>query len=56
MWALGVAFILLTIGVFTIPIEQLPHTTATSFRTLIGLMLVIAAGVFFGQLFVCFSH
>lgn len=48
MTPLFVGFGLLAVGVFTMPVEQLPHTTAASFRALIGAAFLIAAGVCFG--------
>ena len=43
----------LTVGVFMMPIDLLPHTRAATARALFGTMLLIVAGVFLGQLFVC---
>jgi hypothetical protein len=45
-------FILFTaVGALTLPIEQLPHTTANSARTLIGTLLLLCAGFFFAEAF-----
>jgi hypothetical protein len=53
MMFLGIGFLLMAVGVFVFPIDQLPNNGRTTGRATLGAFLLIVAGMVLGQLFVC---
>ena len=51
MSALIIGLLFITLAVFVLPHEQLPHRTFTSGRLVVGALLLIAGGAVLGRAF-----
>ena len=51
MNALGFGLLFITLAVFVLPHEQLPHKVSTSGRLVVGALLLIAGGAGLGRAF-----
>jgi len=49
--ALAFGFLFITLAVFVLPHEQLPHQASTSGRLVVGALMLIAGGAVLGRAF-----